>query len=150
MHPAVWDAVVKQCRDHNVSTIRIPYEEWRPISEGRIAARRMEWLFFLALRRRCLRSIAGSQLKPVDRVYGHLETGRMSSDYLLDLLPRLGGRTNEVYFHPGTPHAAPLPNDPALDVELHALLDPRVKARIDSLGLRLTSFASIEQPLVNA
>jgi hypothetical protein len=74
----------------------------------------------------------------------------MSSDYLLSLLPKLGVEASEVYFHPGTPHAALLPGDPDSDVELHALLDPRVKDLIHSLDLCLTTFAEVEKPCVCA
>lgn len=150
VHPVVWDAVIRQCEAHGIRRIRIPFEEWRPFSRERLAARRVEWLFFRALRRRCLRALAGRGYTVMDRVYGHLESGRMSSDYLLGLLPRLGGETNEVYFHPGTPHvcpARPLPDDPESDVELRALLDPRVKDLIQSLDLCLTTFANIKSPV---
>lgn len=141
MHPVVWDAVIRQCEAHGVRNIRIPHEEWAPFSSEGLMRRRIEWAFFRALRRRCLRTLAGRGFTTMDRVYGHLESGRMSRAYLLDLLPRLGGQTNEVYFHPGTPHALPLADDPSIDVELHALLDPSVRERIDSLGLCLTTFA---------
>ena len=80
----------------------------------------------------------------MDRVYGHLETGNMTAEYVLGLLGRLEGRTNEVYFHPGTRHARPLEGSTDMDVELHALLDTRVKERIRSLGLCLTTFAGTE------
>jgi predicted glycoside hydrolase/deacetylase ChbG (UPF0249 family) len=145
LHPIVWDAVIRQCEVHKVRRVRIPYEEWRPFTRERLAGRRIEWLFFRALRRRCLRTVAGRGFTVMERVYGHLESGSMSSDYLLELLPRLGGQSNEVYFHPGTPHARPCPNDPSMDVELHALLDPRVKERIESLGLCPTTFAGVSR-----
>jgi len=144
MHPVVWDSVIRQCEAHGVRRIRIPYEEWMPFSTGGLARRRIEWLFFRALRRRCLLTLGGRGFIAMDRVYGHLESGRMTREYLLAVLPRLGGRTNEVYFHPGTPHALPLASDPSIDVELHALLDPSVRERIESLGLCLTTFAGAE------
>jgi hopanoid biosynthesis associated protein HpnK len=149
MHPVVWAAVTRQCEAHGIRRIRIPYEEWRPFTRERLPGRRMEWLFFRTLRRRCLRSIAGRGFMVMDRVYGHLESGRMSSEYLLNLLPQLGGATNEVYFHPGTPHAAPLPGEPDSDVELLALLDPRVNDLIHSLGLCLTTFADADESVAN-
>src|SRR5262249_47715855 len=128
LHPVVWDHVIRQCEAYGVRCIRIPYEEFRPAARERLAGRRMEWLFFRALRRRCLRTLAGRGFVVADRVYGHLESGRMTARYVEGLLGRLGGQTNEVYFHPGTPHAQRLPGgSPDMDVDLDALLCPTLK-----------------------
>jgi len=141
LHPVVWDSVILQCEAHDVRRVRIPYEEFRPATLAGLAGRWMEWLFFRALRRRCLRTLAGRGFVVADRVYGHLETGRMTAAYVTALLGRLGGQTNEIYMHPGTPHAQPLPGGPpGMDVELDALLSPVVRARIEALGLRLTTY----------
>lgn len=144
MHPVVWDAVIRQCEAHGIRRIRIPYEEWRPYSTARLLGRRLEWLFFRALRQRCLRTLSGRGFTVMDRVYGHLESGNMTSEYVLELLERLDGRTHEVYFHPGAPHAQKLSRDSEMDVELHALLDHRIRERIDRLRLVLTTYAGTE------
>lgn len=142
LHPVVWDALVACCREHGVRAVRIPCEEFRLHSPGRAAPRRFQWAVFRALRRRCLRSLAGSDIVAADRVYGHLESGSMTEDYVLDLLARLGGETNEVYFHPGTAHAHRRPGA-ALDVEAECLLSPRVRARIEALGLVRTAYGQL-------
>jgi chitin disaccharide deacetylase len=146
LHPVIWDNLVRQCVAHDVRRIRIPYEEFRPASANGRTGKRIEWLFFRALRRRCLRSLTGKDFTVAERVYGHLETGRMSSDYVVNLLGRLGGRTNEIYFHPGTPHAKRLPGGPpGMDVDFDALLSPKVRARLNELGLRLTNYPGIDR-----
>ncbi len=134
LHPVIWDAVVRECARLGVRWIRVPHEEFRPWSFGRAGARRAEWLYFRALRPRCLRSARRAGLRVADRVCGHLESGRMAPEYVLDLLGRLGPGVSEVYFHPGAA---------ADDVDLRALLDRRVRARIDELDLRLAGFAGI-------
>ena len=111
-------------------------------------------LFLRALRRRNLRVLAERQTlegKPVficDRVYGQLQTGNMGEAYTLELLNRLHATTNEIYFHPGTVHARALPADlqrnNIRDVELHTLLSPTVRARIEALGLQTGTYAQIE------
>lgn len=143
LHPVIWDAVVAECAARAVRVVRIPCEEFLPAGHARVAGRRAEWLFFRALRGRCRRSLARHGLREMDRVYGHLETGQMTEEYVVGLLGRLRGQTNEVYFHPGTPHARPLPDTPDMDVELAALLSPAVRQRIAALGLRLTTFAAL-------
>ena len=144
LHPVIWDALIQQCGHYPVRWVRIPYEEFRPASREKVAGRRMEWLFFRALRRRCLRSLHRAGLRAADRVYGHLETGRMTDEYLITLLPRMRGEVNEVYLHPGTAHAAQLAGAATpMDVELHALLSPRVKALLKQSGLLTTNFENL-------
>jgi hopanoid biosynthesis associated protein HpnK len=145
MHPVVWDCVVRCCEEYGVRRIRIPYEEFIPVSPGRLAARRIEWLFFRVLRKRCLRSLRGKEFTVAERVYGHLETGSMTEEYVLELLGRLQGNTNEIYFHPGTPHAQLMPHNPGMDVELNALLSPAVRARIMELKLRPATYPQLER-----
>lgn len=111
-------------------------------------------LFLRALRRRNLRVLAERRTlggKPAficDRVYGQLQTGNMHEAYTLELLNRLHCPTNEIYFHPGTVHARALPadlqRDNVRDVELHTLLSPTIRARIEVLGLQTGTYAQIE------
>jgi hopanoid biosynthesis associated protein HpnK len=90
MHPTIWDAMLVQARAHRVPGIRVLNEEYVRRSCGN-AMRRVEWIVFRALRRRCLRTLAGAEFVVTDRVYGHGETGRISADYQVELLVRLGG-----------------------------------------------------------
>jgi chitin disaccharide deacetylase len=144
VHPVVWDAVVRQCEAHGVRAVRIPNEEFRPVTCGNTAARRLEWLFFRALRKRCLRTLQGRGFTVADRVYGHVETGAVSESYLLSLLPRLAGETNEIYLHPGTPHARPMGREEdRMDVELHALLSAKVHEKLKELDMRATTYAAL-------
>jgi predicted glycoside hydrolase/deacetylase ChbG (UPF0249 family) len=145
MHPVAWDCVIRSCEEYGVRRIRIPYEEFIPVTPGRIAARRMEWLFFRLLRRRCLRTLQGKGFTVADRVYGHLETGSMTEDYVLKLLGRLQGDTNEIYFHPGTPHAKLMDNSAGMDVELNALLSPGVRTRIEELKISPVTYTQLER-----
>lgn len=151
LHPVIWDALVDQCVRYSVKWVRVPFEEFRPASRERILGRRMEWLFFRALRKRCMRSLQRLGISTADSVYGHLETGRISESYLLDLLPRVSGEVVEIYSHPGTPHAAPLSDfGEDTDVELHALLSSQVRELCQRLGYCVTSFrapnACLSQP----
>ena len=105
----------------------------------------MEWLVFRALRRRSLKKLAGSGVRVADRVYGHLQSGRVSEEYLMDLLGRLAGGINEVYLHPGARYAEPQRSwtGESGDVELDALQSPAVRERIESMGIRLTTFRDL-------
>ena len=156
-HPVIWDFLLALCDRYGAHRLRLPHEPIRPHlrSGGRgpdinLAAA----LVFRLLRRRNLRllrsrrTLGGRPFFVCDRVYGLLQTGHLTADYLLRLLDRLDGTACEIYFHPGSPHARPLAPEQQRtdigDVELDALLDPTVRSRIEARGLRLSTYAQAE------
>jgi len=158
LHPAVWDIFLSLCIKYGVRRIRLPYEEisaHRRDGGDRAPINVFAALVFHALRRRALRSLRRSEAAGApafftcDRVYGLLQTGQMDRRYTLRLIERLSGNTNEIYFHPASPHARPLPEtertDTVRDVELAALLDPALRAQIAAQGLCLHTYAEAEQ-----
>ena len=106
------------------------------------------------LSRRCLRMLharrdrEGKPFFVCDQVYGSYQTGNMTTDYTLRILEQMQSPHNELYFHPGAPHARLLPpdqhHDAIEDVELAALLSPTVRTRIESLGLQLSTYAEAD------
>ncbi len=186
LHPFLWDNLLDLCESYGIHRLRIPHEEVRahfrtnsyntkPKRAGSQAGQEFSAdgpnlntvfaVFLRAMRRRNLRvlrerkTLGGRQPFLCDRVYGQLQTGNMHAAYTLGLLDRLGGRVNEIYFHPGAPHARPMSDlaitpdaidsfgevQNATDVELHALLAPALRARIESLGLKTGTYAEIER-----
>ena len=144
MMSIVWDILIPLCEEFGVHSVRIPYEEFRPANRERPIMRRIEMIFFNAVRKRNLRSLSGRSIYVADRVYGQQETGNMNETYVLDLLTRLKGEVNEVYFHPGTLHARPLNGGGrGMDVDQHALLSAKVRRKIEELGIRLTTYTEI-------
>ncbi len=150
--PVVWDEMVRLCKKYRVSRIRYPYEPIRAhlrsggqgVNLDTVAA-----LIFRMLRKRNLSRLQGeTPFFVCDRVYGHLQTGQMNEEYVLRLLGRLEGTTNEIYFHPGANHAHLLPpeeqTETVKDVELHALLSPKVRHAIESNGFQLGNYAQVE------
>ncbi len=157
MHPVVWDILLDLCDVYGVHRIRVPHEELRlHLRQGgdgfnlntaaTLALRVMRQRNLRVLRAR--RTLGGTIPFVCDRVYGQLQTGNMSETYTLGLRDRLTGRTNEIYFHPGAPHARTLPKsdqrDGIADVELKALLSKTVRERLAELGIRTGSYAEIE------
>ncbi len=150
LHPAVLSCLVEVSEEFGIPAIRVPHEElgWNLAFDSRSAARKALWsLIFARLRRH-----AESRLKPAgialcDRVYGLLQTGRVSEDYLLDLFRRLSGATAatvELYGHPD----ASLPGEPlngppgAGARELEAMLSPRVRRAVAEAGFTLAAHAA--------
>lgn len=105
----------------------------------------------LRARQAAIQNLGGKLFFLCDRVYGQMQTSDMNTAYTLALLDRLNARTNEIYFHPGAPHARRLPegqqSQGIYDVELQALLSPVVRARIEALELKTGTYAEIEAAL---
>jgi hopanoid biosynthesis associated protein HpnK len=160
LHPFVWDALLALCDRYGVHRLRVPHEPIR--AHLRDPAGKPDFNTFAALalramRRRNLRilrqrrTLGGKTPFLCDRVYGLLQTGNMETEYVVRLLRRLEGVTNEVYFHPGAPHARQLPcaqqTDTVRDVELQALLHPAIRETIRDGGLHLGRYADVEAAL---
>lgn len=162
MHPIVWDKMLSLCAANNIFRLRIPVEEFRRHFTHRGQRAAIEPLAGLILRMYSLRNLKKLSDRRTltsepwfvpDRSYGTLQSGNMHAEYLLLLLNRLGGRINEVYFHPGTEYARKLPvnrvHDGVFDVELDALLDSRVKTRLTQGDLKLATYSQAEQLFTN-
>jgi hypothetical protein len=152
--PVVWDALLALCRRHGVHRVRLPREpiraHLRAGGDG-VNINTVASVIFRLLRRRNLRRLRAEErvrFFVCDQVYGLLQTGNVHADYLLGLLDRLEGVTNELYLHPGAEHARLLPpgerRDGIEDVELNALLHPAVRERLQRGDLCLGNYAQVE------
>ena len=157
LHPFVWDTLLDLCDQFGIHRLRIPHEGIRSHlrAGGDGPNGNTVSLFFLRMqRRRCLRILAERKTlggKPVflcDRVYGTLQSGHVSEEYLLRLLDGMEGETIEVYAHPGTDYALKLPENQRRglveDTELHGLLSENVRAKIAALGIATGRYADAE------
>src|SRR5216110_2675979 len=88
-----------------------------------------------ALRRRLHRA----RLACNNHVFGIAWSGAMTEDRIVALLPHLPEGVSEIYFHPAAE------TTPALRgaEELAALVSPRVRHRIEELGIRCIGFADL-------
>ncbi len=156
LHPAVWSIFLDLCQEHGVRRIRLPRES---LERHRLAGgdtpplNTVATLFLQLLCRRCLRQLRGRRAadgRPFfvcGRVYGTYQTGDMSAGYTLRLLDRLEAPVSEIYYHPGAPHARPLPEAHGCvrDVELAALLDPAVNARARRPDIALVTYQEADR-----
>ncbi len=158
VHPIIWDMLAAECASRGVHWIRLPVErpsrpspragpgmarrmelEWegrrprRPQPRaGPGMARRMEQAVFRALAPRCRRVAQGFGLQVADHVVGHLHTGDMTEERMLEALAAARSGITEIYSHPG-----------ASDAEHRALIGHRVREAIARLGIRTASFGEI-------
>jgi chitin disaccharide deacetylase len=152
LHPAVWPIVLKLAREHGAKGIRIVRDEWRFAmrhDRSKFISKAVWKIAFRIMSRRPRRQARESGLAVADRVYGLMQSGRMSKSYVLALLERVAQRsrhandnaTAEIYFHPtaGARTDALGPNQE----DLQTLLTPAVRAAIQRHGMRRCSYPDL-------
>jgi chitin disaccharide deacetylase len=145
LHPTVARLIVEIGRDYGLRAVRLPAEpagalrcafpgERLPAGPPGFAVR--------ALRRRLHR--AGIAMN--DQVFGIAWSGAMVENRILGLLPHLPAGVSELYCHPAIERnpvlAAAMPGYRNPE-ELAALVSPRVKRRIEELGIGLVGYGDL-------
>ena len=95
--------------------------------------------FFGALGRSSRRRLASAGIRSPDRVYGLFQSGRVTEEYLLKLIPRIRASRVELYSHPTTDAGAASPRG-ASRPQLEALTSGRVRNLLDREGFRLATY----------
>ena len=144
LHPMVLHELAELAPEFQIPVIRLPSEELGlALSLGRVPlATRLVWsAVFPLLRRNGIRRLRRAGVAYADRVYGLLATGRLSEEYLVDLLPKISAEWAEVYCHPSIGADEGVANGPSGSGarELAALLSPRVREAIQAGNFLLTS-----------
>lgn len=158
MHPTVFGFMLELCDKYEAHRLRVPRENLRAHLRGggdgltpvAVGALMLQLLCRANLRTLAKRkTLGGKSIFICDQVYGDFQSSNMTTPYVLQLLNRIEGVTNEVYFHPGTDYATKLPSDEQTeeirDVELKALLDPGVRAKLDRNSIRTGTYAEVEK-----
>lgn len=144
MHPLLFDMLLEMARTYGASGLRIPRDDLVASLRfhGQSAATKCSWaLIFGLLAVWARRRLRQSDLVVADRVYGLMQSGRMSEGYLLALLPRMTAPVTELYFHPDlAPVGQPLGPNPG---DLAALLSPAVRAALAREQIRLTTYLEL-------
>jgi hopanoid biosynthesis associated protein HpnK len=151
LHPVVLAMLLDLAKEFRIPAIRLPSEELSltlAINRRGIASKVLSAGVFSLLRRHGERRAREAGLDFCERVYGLLETGRVTEEYLLELIPRIRADRVEFYCHP----AMALPGEPgngppgAGPKELAALLSPRVRQAVEACGFALRNQSAASQP----
>jgi chitin disaccharide deacetylase len=146
MHPAVFDILVKLMPKHGITSFRLTREDLSrdPAGNGtRMVGRRVDAFIFGCLAKRCRPVIGRLGIFHAHEIKGLLNSGRMTEEYLLKVLDRLGDGVTEIYFHPGClpdPELAAWMPDYRHQEELAALTSGRVREKIARLGIQLRNY----------
>lgn len=144
VHPVVFPALCRLAREYGIPRVRLPAGELSacldyPGTDDVLAPLLLSGVF--AAMGGWVRAAAHGLEVPT--TWGLLRSGLMSEDYVLWLLDRLPEGVTEFYFHPradpdsrATARANPTHQSIS---ELETLLSPRVRSRIEELGVQLVS-----------
>jgi len=137
LHPTILPMVMAEASRRGIRAMRLTSDPLRVnarIAFGRWAYRLSHAVVFSALSAQARKSLAARGIKHTDAVFGLLQNARVDENYVSALLPCLPAGDSELYSHP------------ALDEfkhELDALVSPRVRNLVRSLGIQLIRYQDL-------
>lgn len=151
-HPFILNTIVDLAAEFDVTVIRLPKEElsFTLASDRRNLLIKIIWsMVFSGLRKYGENLLKSKGIAFADRVYGLLQTGQMTEEYLLNLIPKISANSAniiEIYSHPSIAIAGESSNAPLGlgQVELDALLSKKVRQLIIDRGFKLTNYYNSE------
>ncbi len=144
MHPAIFPVLVEAAERYGVRRIRLPREGLKESLAVRPEGKLGKWVLWSVFYLLCSyseRYLKGKGFVSPERVYGLLETGRVTEDYLLGLLERIQDELVEVYCHPEVYTAST--QNPGGQAELEALLSHKVRAMLDARSIKLVNYCDL-------
>jgi chitin disaccharide deacetylase len=151
LHPRLVPVVVDLCREYGIPAIRLAREDWRTtlaLAPDGPVPKVAQGLIFAILARQAEKTARAAGLIMNNQLFGLLNDGRMTENYLLGLVPRLQPGVTEICCHPG------LFADEELlrwapryrrQEELAALMSPRLKEALAAAEVRVTDFRELCQ-----
>ncbi len=145
MHPVVFAELISLCEEFDVKRVRIAGGDSRThfeITRANWPAKLLLSSVFKVLGRSCSKRLRGRGFTVPQAVYGLLQSGELDEDYMLELIRRIDGRGGEIYLHPraGDASEAECQENSGGELELSALVSPRVRELIESRGIRLATY----------
>jgi hopanoid biosynthesis associated protein HpnK len=146
MHPVVFDLLCELMPKHGISSFRLSRENLAAnlaVDRHRLFGQAVDAFIFSKLADRCRPRLDRLGITYTGEVRGLLNSGRMTEGYLLQALDRVGEGLTEIYFHPGCHPDQELSRwmpDYQHEAELAALTSPRVKEKLQALGMTLRNY----------
>jgi hopanoid biosynthesis associated protein HpnK len=149
LHPRLFPYVVDLAREYKIPAVRLVREDWRTtlaLAPDRPFPKIAQGLVFSWLNRRARRLAQAAGLRGNDHLFGLLNDGRMTRDYLLGLVPRLKPGVTEIYSHPALFVDQELKGyapQYRRQEELAALLSPDLRRALTDAGVAVTDFREL-------
>ncbi|MEA5502361.1 hopanoid biosynthesis-associated protein HpnK [Halotia wernerae UHCC 0503] len=148
VHPVVLGILVELAQEFDIRVIRLPSEELgmslKLDCQGLLTKLLWSWVFG-KLRRYGEGLLTSQGIGFANKVYGLLQTGKMTEEYLLGLIPQIQADLVEIYSHPALANdGEPLNGLPeAGTAELAALLSEQVREVLIANHFELTNYHKI-------
>ncbi len=137
LHPTVFSILMEDVGALGIDRLRLTRDPfWVDVSlaPGQRLYRASHALIYLLLSRRARGPLQKRNIRHTNRVFGLLQNARVDEAYVLKLLPLLPGGESELYSHPSLDE---------FKYEFEALISPRVKERVKTLGIELIRYRDL-------
>ena len=152
VHPVIFNIALELGAKYGARRMRVPVEDRRLALEfdrRDFLRKTVHAMLFGGLGVYMKRKLRARGFTFPERVYGNLQSGRMSERYFLYVLDTLSADTSEIYFHPAsfTDDKVLNADERQASIEFEALMSGLARQRIDELGVALTTYSEIEHEL---
>jgi hopanoid biosynthesis associated protein HpnK len=137
LHPAIFKILMEDSEKLGIHHLRLTRDclaRSRRISRGHFFYKFSHAAIFEFLSRRARKVLAAKKIRHAQITFGLLQNAHVDEDYVLRLLPELPPGDSELYSHPSLGE---------FKREFDALISPRVKARVQELGIELIRYQDL-------
>ncbi len=137
LHPVIFKILMEDADKLDITHLRLTrdcFSRSRQMSRGKFFPRLAHAAIFEFLSRRVRKFLGQKKIRHAQITFGLLQDSRVDEEYILKLLPELPVGDSELYSHP------------SLDKfkhEFDALVSPRVRARVEQLGIELIRYQDL-------
>ena len=149
LHPVILKILIEIAPKFHLAAIRIPQEPLLPTlmaDTTNWGYKLSHWFIFGCLAAYARPRVNACGLLAADSVYGLLQSGRMTSDYLAKILPQLSDGIHEFYFHPslsGCPEILCVTPNYLFEEESMALTSPQVRQIVTNQNISLVNYGQL-------
>ncbi|MFM6307222.1 MAG: hopanoid biosynthesis-associated protein HpnK, partial [Dolichospermum sp.] len=139
VHPVILNILTEFAAEFKIKFIRLPSEELTKnlkIDRRNLLTKIVWSIVFGQLRNYGEGLLKSHNIKYADRVYGLLQTGNVSEEYLLSLIPQIEAELVEIYAHPALVNTD---INNGGEIELKALLSHKVRELLTVKGFELSN-----------
>ena len=140
VHPVILNILTELAAEFQIKFIRLPSEELTKnlkIDRRNLLTKIIWSIVFGQLRNYGEGLLKAHHINFADRVYGLLQTGNMSEEYLLSLIPQIEAKLVEIYAHPDIENTN---INLGGTVELAALLSQKIKKLLTESHFQLINY----------
>jgi hopanoid biosynthesis associated protein HpnK len=149
VQPIVLQTLVQFAQEFDIRFIRLPLEGLQPtlsIDRSSFLLKVLWSLVYTGLRHYGEGVLRAHHIRFTERVFGLLQSGQMTEDYLLHLIPQIHAQLVEIYSHPAIPVPGEADNGIGLGLaERNALMSDRVRQVIEASGFHLTNYLKLRE-----